>query len=176
MPEVNLPIGDYGNEQTPFALFNNTNMVLDSIFQSDLIVNDQFSNGSQPIKLFQNKTQMFELKNGVLSGLIVNKWSGRSDNQLTILYNDSALFSLPYLLNTITNFYSNIDKMSQINTTISAWPKLNSLTDLALFDPSVFSSLIILGIGLIMPLVSFAVEIVHDKEVFLFNFNTNSCF
>ena len=145
-------------------------MVLDSIVQNNLIVNDQFPNGSQPIKLFQNNTQMFEMQNGVLSGLIVNKWNSRSDNKLAILYNDSALFSLPYLLNTIANFYSNLDKMPKINTTISAWPKLNSLTDLALFDPSIFSSLIVLGIGLIMPLVSFAVEIVHDKEVFYFLF------
>lgn len=75
---------------------------------------------------------------------------------------------MPYLINTISNFYSNVDKMPQINATISAWPKLNSLTDLALFDPSIFSSLIILGIGLLAPLVSFAVEIVHDKEVFYF--------
>jgi hypothetical protein len=142
--------------------------VLDSVFQNNLIVNDQFSNTSQPIKLFQNKAQLFESKNGVLSGLIVNKWNSRSDNQLTVLYNDSALFSMPYLINTISNFYSNVDKMPQINATISAWPKLNSLTDLALFDPSIFSSLIILGIGLLAPLVSFAVEIVHDKEVFYF--------
>ena len=38
------------------------------------------------------------------------------------------------------------------------------------FDSSSFAAILVLGIAIAMPTVSFAVEIVHDKEVILLKF------
>jgi hypothetical protein len=158
-----LPVNDYASEQKPFAIINNTLTNLDQIL-GNLIVNNALN--PQPITVIKEPGQLLN-KNGGLSGLIFNEWSSTQTNDLTLLYNDSALFSLPYLINTLSNLYSKIDKTSLINTTISAWPKTQDQT-IQSFDASSFSALIILGTGLILPLVSFATEIVHDREYIKF--------
>lgn len=118
---------------------------------------------SQPFNYVKNLTYLFDYQS--FSGLIFKKWTGNvNGNKITLLYNDTALLSLPYVINELTNFYSNIEHLPFINTTFAAFPKIQSDADYV-FDRSSFSALIILGIGLVMPTVSFATEIVHDREV-----------
>jgi len=159
LPTLNLPVNEYASEKNPFSVINNTITNLDQIL-GNLIVNNALN--QQPIKVIKEPSQLFD-NSGCLSGLIFNNWLNTQTNEITLLYNDSALFSLPYLINTLSNFYSKIDKTNLINTTISAWPKTQDQT-IQNFDASSFSALIILGTGLILPLVSFATEIVHDRE------------
>ena len=95
---------------------------------------------------------------------MINKWINKEQNDVVLLYNDSALLSLPYLLNIVTNFYSSLDNISLINTNLSSLPKIAE-DSYKIFEANSFTSLIIVSIGFILPAVSFAAEIVHDKEV-----------
>lgn len=158
-------MNDYATIENPFTLINNTNSNLDGLLKQNLIVNTDLL--QQPIKNLNDFSKIFNLTTSSYAGLVFNEWLSVSENQLTLLYNDSAMLSVPYLLNTLSNFYSRLEHSTQIKASISAWPKLSDNT-VDILDVSSFSSMLILGTGLIIPLVSFATEIVHDREVRLF--------
>lgn len=153
---VDLSINDYATEKQPFSIINNTASNIDSLLNS--LTNTTY-------QLFANENVILNSQNGSLAGFVFEKWNSLVDNQIVLLYNDSALLGLPYLINKLSNFYSTINQTQFINASISAWPKTTSQATLQSFDTSSFTSLIILGSGLILPLTSFAVEIVHDKEL-----------
>ena len=146
----------YVSDNQPFAIINNTQTNLDKILAS--LKNLSYST-------FTDETQLLNSPHGSLAGFVFNKWSSTAVNEMILLYNDSALLGLPYLINKLTNFYAEIDGTPTINASISAWPKTTLQASLDSFDASSFSALIVLGTGLILPLTSFAVEIVHDREV-----------
>jgi hypothetical protein len=151
-----LSINDYATEKQPFSIINNTASNIDFLLKS--LTNTTY-------QLFANENVILNSQNGSLAGFVFEKWNSLVDNQIVLLYNDSALLGLPYLINKLSNFYSTINQTQFINASISAWPKTTSQATLQSFDTSSFTSLIILGSGLILPLTSFAVEIVHDKEL-----------
>jgi hypothetical protein len=128
---------------------------------NNLIVNTQIS--PQPITYLSNLSSLTFQSNS-LSGMIFNNWTSFNSNQITLLYNDSALLALPYLINSLTNFYSRLNQIPLVNATLSPWPRTAS-NQIQNLDYSSFTALIILGTGLIIPLASFATEIVHDREV-----------
>lgn len=161
MPTINLQLNQYATIQQPFSIINRTNQNLDQILKSNFIVNTDLS--LQAIRYLSNYSQL--KPNNSFAGIVFNQWISRNFNNLTLLYNDSALLSVPYLIHTITNFYSRFDGESTINATLSPWPRTIANSILNTIDYSSFSAVITLGIGLVMPLVTFAVEIVADKEV-----------
>ena len=73
------------------------------------------------------------------------------------------------MLHTLTNFYSVLDNIPLINTTLSTLPKIQQ-NDFKVFDSNIFVSLIVLGIGFVLPAISFIAEIVEEKEVSYFFF------
>ena len=114
----------------------------------------------QPFNLIND----VNISNGIYNGISFDKWTNRNDHSLTLIYNDSALFSMTYLINTLSNMYSRIDQTPIIQMNITTWPK-SGQSILSFFDSSSFSSLIILGTALILPLVTFATEVVHEREL-----------
>lgn len=138
-----------------------TNRNLDSIISNNLIVNTNMS--KQPI-LFSNSLDQV-VSNNSWSGNVFNSWSDRNSHLITLLYNDSALLSVPYLVQTLTNFYSRLDGKPIIDATLSPWPRTTANIIQNAIDYSSFTALIVLGTGLVLPLVTFAVEIVADREV-----------
>ncbi len=104
------------------------------------------------------------LENSSIGGLVLNQWISANQTDLILLYNDSALLSMPYLLNLLTNFHSSLENMPPINATLSSLPKIIE-NNYKVFDAETLVALIILGIGLVMPAVSFAGEVVHEKEL-----------
>lgn len=165
MPYINLDINLYANDTYAFTIVNETNRELESILDGNLKVNPTLVN--QPLHYIRKTKNLTGIMS--LSGIRFSSWLNYTHNDLTLLYNDSALLSLPYILNELSNFYSNIEKLPLINTTLAAFPKITKY-DENVFDKSSFSALIVLGIGLVMPAVSFATEIVHDREVCKNNF------
>jgi hypothetical protein len=151
-----LAINDYATVTQPFSIINNTASNIDTLLKS--LSNTTFS-------IFRSENEILNSQHGSLAGFVFNKWNSLVDNQLVLLYNDSALLGMPYLINKLSNFYSSINQTQYINASMSAWPKTTSQANLQSFDTSSFTSLIILGSALILPLTSFAVEIVHDKEL-----------
>ena len=133
---------------------NKSKTNLDS-FVPNLIVNNKLS--AQPIRHL-NTTPDLNFGSHH-AGLIYET----SFTNLILYYNDSAVFSVPYLLNTLSNFNARLNGLKSINASMTPWPQVQ--TDTAFFNPTSFSTLIILGISLIFPLVSFGAEIVQDREV-----------
>jgi hypothetical protein len=119
---------------------------------------------SQPIVYVENVTYNANSR----SGLVFNNWTSPALNQLVLLYNDSALLSMPYLIHTLTNFYARLEGSEKelINATLSPWPRTTANT-IQNLDYSIFTTLIVLGTGLVLPLSSFASEIVQDREVYI---------
>nr|QNH67926.1 ATP-binding cassette transporter subfamily A member 5 X3 [Brachionus plicatilis] len=152
IPKVNLAINEYATEKNPFLIVNKSNV--DYLVQN-LIVNNQLN--PQPIKFTKFETNISSTTH---AGLIYQK----SLDDLILYYNDSAIFSVPYLINTFSNLNSRLNGLSLINASLTSWPQVKS-EDVSFFDPSSFTTLIILGISLIFPLVSFAAEIVQDREL-----------
>nr|QNH67864.1 ATP-binding cassette transporter subfamily A member 5 [Brachionus rotundiformis] len=152
IPTVNLAINDYATEKNPFVIVNNSNV--DHLIDN-LIVNNELN--PQPFKFTKS-----DLNNSFRSyaGIIYQK----SLEDLILYYNDSAVFSVPYLLNTFSNLNSRLDGLSPINASLTSWPQVKT-QDVSFFDASSFTTLIILGISLIFPLVSFAAEVVQDREL-----------
>ena len=132
---------------------------MEQILGNSFIVNTNLS--TQPTTYVSDIRQ---LNGAAYAGTKFNSWTSRDSHDFTLLYNDSALLSIPYLVHTLTNFYSRYDSAPLINATISAWPRTTDNTIQNTIDYSSFTALIVLGTGLIMPLVTFAVEIVYDKE------------
>ena len=173
-----MDIPEYNSDQYKLSLINNTNLKIENVLNTYLfnrqsnICYHYIQNESQ---LLNNLTYAgnFKLKNILVShlkkncsnqGLVINKWINKEQNDVVLLYNDSALLSLPYLLNIVTNFYSSLDNISLINTNLSSLPKIAE-DSYKIFEANSFTSLIIVSIGFILPAVSFAAEIVHDNEV-----------
>ena len=154
---ANLAIKDYVTVKQPFSIINNTASSIDE--QLKYLHNTTYH-------IFKDQFQILNSQYGSEAGFIFNN-NSLIDNQLTLLYNDSALLGLPYLINKMSNFYAEINQTQFINASISAWPKTTSQASLAAFDTGSFTALLILGSSLILPLTSFAVEIVADREVFI---------
>ena len=157
----------YASDSSKFLIINNTNGNLDSIINENLIVNNQTI---QPFELIDAKTDLLKLQSSHFSGLEFNQIS--TSNDLTMLYNDSALLSIPYLLNTVTNFQARLDNTSTINASITSFP--NAECNINTFDSASFTSILMFGFAIVLPSVSFAVEIVYDKEVFIEDFPRSS--
>ena len=168
MPSVNFAINEYATVLNPFAIINRTGKHLEDILDDKLIVNTEFNGDSQPL-VFLNNSYADLLGYQYNSGMMFESWRNATDNALILLYNDSALLGMPYLLNTLAEFYSNIEdpqkRVTRINASLGALPMITYQDDLSAFDAGSFSSLIILGIGMVIPAISFAAEIVHDREV-----------
>ncbi|CAF1010970.1 unnamed protein product [Brachionus calyciflorus] len=150
---TNLFINDYSTENNPFLFVNKTNTNLDTLIKPNLIVNNQLE--LQPIK-FLNDIQNTTFNN--YAGIIYNL------DYFTLYYNDSALFSVSYLINTLNNFNSRLNNLPLINASLTTWPQIQT-QDASFFDSSSFTTLLILGISFLFPLVSFAAEIVQDREL-----------
>nr|APD26541.1 ATP-binding cassette transporter subfamily A member 5 X1 protein [Brachionus koreanus] len=152
IPIVNLAINEYATEKNPFLIVNKSN--IDNLVQN-LVVNNKLN--PQPIKFTQSESNMS-----------INSFAGfihqEKEDDFIIFYNDSAVFSVPYLVNTYTNLYSRINGLSLINASLTSWPQVKN-EDFSFFNASSFTTLIILGISLIFPLVSFAAEVVQDREL-----------
>jgi hypothetical protein len=159
LPSLKIPINDYATSKNPFVLINSTESNLDSIIKDNLIVNSNLN--PQPFVFINNVNN----SNGMYGGISFEKWINRNDHSLKLIYNDSALFSMIYLVNTLSNMYSRLDKTPLIQMNITTWPKSTDQSILSFFDSSSFSSLIILGTALILPLVTFATEVVHEREL-----------
>lgn len=103
-----------------------------------------------------------------ISNITFSSYAGfiqeNSLDDLILYYNDSAVLSVPYLLNIYANLNSRINGLPLINSSLTSWPQIKS-DDLLLFDSTSFTTFIILGISIIIPLVSFAAEVVQDREV-----------
>lgn len=137
---------------------NNSKSNLDFL-NDKLIINNNYK--QQPIKYLNSYNSSINKPHS--SGLIVNNWTSNKFNDFIALYNDSAVLSAPFLVNSITNLFSRLDNSPTINASITSFPKIDC--DVSNFDVSIFTSLLMLGFALIMPCVTFAVEIVSDKEV-----------
>ena len=139
-----------------FSIINNT----------PLKHTDQLINNTLQLKIhFSFSESYLDLLNkSSIGGLVINEWVNKSENDLVLMYNDSALLGLPVLLHSFANFYAHLDNSSFINTTLSTLPKINQ-SDYKAFDANSFVSLIILGIGYVLPVVSFISEVVQEKNV-----------
>jgi hypothetical protein len=164
---ANLNTDSYASAQSKFLLVNNTGSNLDSIINGNLIVNNQ---SMQPFEFIDSQSNLLNLPTSHSSGLIFDTIS---NFDMTMLYNDSALLSVPYLLNTIANLFSRLDNTPLINASITSLPNANCDTNL--FDTASFTSILMFGFAIILPSVTFAVEIVYDKEVLKFLVVVVSC-
>ena len=154
MPSIQLGISDYATQTMKFSILNSTGSSLDRILDHNL--NDA------PLQYLKNIPQL--LDHPSYQGLKFDQWTDETHNNITLLYNDSALLGLPNLIHTYINFYLNTDHSTPLITTISALPKLkNGLSDI--YSPFNLLSLLMLGISFILPAVSYVTEIVHDREV-----------
>ena len=147
----------YASSNSKFIVINNTNSNLDSVINK-LVVNTQ---SVQPLEFIDNNTNLLKLPGSHSSGLIFNK--ALNTFNITMLYNDSALLSIPYLLHTVNNLISRIDNTDTIKASITSFPNVNC--EISVFDSASFTSELMFGIAIILPSVTFAVEIVYDKEV-----------
>ncbi len=113
-----------------------------------------------------NTKDILNQPNNTYAGIEFKEWQSANINKLVLLYNDSALLSVPYLVNTVSNFYIRLfsQETDLIKASISAWPKMPTSTIESL-DFSSFTFSILLGCGLLIPLVSFVTEVVHDREL-----------
>ena len=167
MPTINLQIDEYASLVNKFIIINDTSIPLDSAgprLHESLVVNTK--SYSQPFDFhLENTSQLLEAENrGVYSGLVFEEWSSYKENSLILLYNDTALLSVPYLINLVTNMYTRTYGRALINASLSAWPK-TAESKMDTIDSASLAFLGILGIGILIPLVTFATEIVHDREV-----------
>lgn len=147
-----MTINEYATEKNPFLIVNKSNV--DYLLQN-LVVNNQLN--PQPIKFTQSESNITSTS---YAGFIHQE----SRDNLVLFYNDSAVFSVPYLINTFTNLNSRLNGLSIVNASLTSWPQVKN-EDASFFNASSFTTLIILGISLIFPLVSFAAEVVQDREV-----------
>jgi hypothetical protein len=167
LPSMNLQIDDYATMLHKFVILNNTPYDVDTQgprLDENLVVNPGAKDQKCLLEYLNTTDDLLHSKQDSYGGIIFNEWNNDEDNSLTLLYNDSALLSAPYLINTLTNLYTRQYDRKLINASISAWPKTVQTTIEAL-DFSSFTFLILLGAGMLIPLVSFATEIVHDREV-----------
>ena len=142
LPKVNLKVNDYASYQNPFSLYNNTNMALTDLV-ANLSVNSKLD--PQPLRWSTNPDYYVDFPTGSYAGINFQQWNSLSQNSLVATYNDSAILSMPYLVNTITNFFAGLDGSPMVNASLSAFPKLATQCDASSFDASSFSSLIVLG-------------------------------
>nr|APD26543.1 ATP-binding cassette transporter subfamily A member 5 X2 protein [Brachionus koreanus] len=151
LPTIDLAINEYSTVKNPFLIVNKSNV--DHLVNS-LVVNYQLN--PQPIKFAQSE-----------SNISFNNYAGlihpENKDDLVLFYNDSAVFSVPYLINTYTNLLCRMNGISLLNASLTTWPPVKN-DDSSFFDANSFTTLIILGISLIFPLVSFAAEVVQDRE------------
>jgi hypothetical protein len=167
LPKKSLIINEYANEKTKFQIINNSNSTLDPIIGSRLIVNTDLS--QQPIELIKDLNSLLASPNGAYNGLGFVTPSNVLD-ELVLVYNDSATLGMPNLIQIVSNFFSRMEGNQLIKASIGAMPKLPSQCDSFIFDSSIFIALIVLGFAFIVPVISFATEIVHDKEVYFYYF------
>ncbi|RNA41260.1 ATP-binding cassette sub-family A member 5-like isoform X1 [Brachionus plicatilis] len=149
---IDLAINDYATEKNPFLIVNKTNV--DHLVQN-LIVNNQLNR--QPIKFTESESNIHAT---TYAGFIHQD----TPKDIILFYNDSAVFSVPYLVNTFTNLNSRLNGLPLLNATFTSWPQVKK-ENISFFDANSFTTLMILGISLIFPLVSFAAEIVQDREL-----------
>jgi hypothetical protein len=154
----------YASNLLKFLIVNNTNTDLDPTINQNLIVNNH---PLQPFELINATTNLLKLSRFHSSGLSFDSISPSAN--ITMLYNDSAIFSVPYLLNTVTNFQSRLDNTPIINASITLFPNVDCLSNL--FDTGSFTSELMFGFTILLPSITFAVEAVHDKEVLKYIFN-----
>jgi len=156
LPRINLETNNYNTPSTALAIINNTPNRIDDFLKQHLTnINNKFIYKDSVMSLLENST---------VGGLILNQWININESDIILLYNDSALLSMPYMLTLLTNFHSSVENLPFINTTLSTLPKIVE-NNYKVFDAETLVSLIILGVGLVMPAVSFAGEIVHEKEL-----------
>ena len=118
----------------------------------------------QPFELIDSTTNLLKLPNIHSSGLIFDSISPNAG--FTMIYNDSAILSIPYLLNIVTNFQSRVDNTPIMNASITSFPNADCV--LNTFDSASFTSDVMFGFAILLPSVTFAVEAVYDKEVLLY--------
>jgi hypothetical protein len=169
LPKRRLIVNEYANEKTKFQIINNSNSTLDQLIDTNLIVNTMLN--QQPIELIKNLSTLLSSPNGAFNGLGFSSLSATNvlDN-LVLFYNDSATLGLSNLLQIVSNLYSRLEGSQQINVSIGAMPKLPDQCASFTFDTGIFSALMVLGLAFVVPVISFTVELVHDKEVFVFVF------
>lgn len=156
LPRVNLEYNKYNTKKYWFSIINNTNYPVEDFIRKNSELTNNFT--------YSSTVRSLVYKHNSITGIVIEDWVNRNQNDLILLYKDSALLSLPFLLNTLTNFYSNLDNIPLINATLSSLPKIVH-DDYKVIDADSFVSLILLGIGFILPAVSFVGEIIHDKEL-----------
>ena len=154
-----MQIDAYARDTLKFLLVNNTREELSSLLTQSLIVNNKYI--QQPIH-YWNQNQLPNVTKSHASGFIINNWMNSTSDSLTAYYNDSALLSLPYLVNVITNLYAKIDNIPPIDASISSFSKpkcgLRSNVNLYVF-------ILLIGFAFTAQTATFAVELVHDREV-----------
>ncbi|XP_074647073.1 cholesterol transporter ABCA5-like [Tubulanus polymorphus] len=82
-------------------------------------------------------------------------------HNLTLLYNDTAVYSVPVLLNLISNGFVKTLAPVTIETSMFLWPAI----DPNLIPPTMYSHTLFLGIALSMLPANFAGDIVKDKQL-----------
>ncbi|XP_013402813.1 ATP-binding cassette sub-family A member 5 isoform X2 [Lingula anatina] len=102
-------------------------------------------------------------------GIRINQWVNQSVSGMrnfTVIYNDTAIHSLPALIGTIdsmvlkmTRFPANVN--ATINTTNLPWPSINPTI---VFDSGAFSAIILIGMGMVMVAPGFAGELVKERQ------------
>ena len=139
-----------------FTVVNKTNTTLETEMNKYLDIN------SILIHYLDDYSQLINYQS--YAGFVFNNLTNYT-NQITLLYNDSALFSVPFLVNKLTNFYNNVENKTLIKTSLQVLPATAKDISISTFDKSSFAIILVLGIAIVMPTVSFAVEIVDDREV-----------
>lgn len=163
---INLQIDDYATRERPFVIINSIPGIDQEI--GKIVANNHYP--EQPFLRLNDTRQLIDENDSPLpsySGVLYQDWISTWDNQVVLLYNDSALLSLPYLVHVWSNYFMKASGKTLLNATICAWPKSVQNSGLIdAFDFSSFTFLILLGCGLLFPLSSFASEMVHDREVY----------
>jgi len=155
---MNLEKNDYNSNKYGLSVINATELRIENFLNTSIRLNNHISY-CESVKNLLSVSSIY--------GFILEEWIDRNENDIVLLYNDSALLSLPVMLHTLTNFYSVLDNIPLINTTLSTLPKIQQ-NDFKVFDSNIFVSLIVLGIGFVLPALSFIAEIVEEKEVSYF--------
>lgn len=159
---MSLEKNDYNSHKYGLSVINGTQLEIETFLKKNIRLNNHIKY-CESVKSLLNITSIY--------GFILEEWINRSENDVVLLYNDSALLSVPVLLHTFTNFYSTIDNTPLTHTNISTLPKIQQ-NDYKVFDSNSFVLLMILGIGSVLPAISFIAEVVKEKEV-IFNFIVN---
>ena len=90
------------------------------------------------------------------------------DSILTVLYNTTAVQSLPILINMVHNSLLKMATGSlfnpNVNISVSSLPYPNVVPTVR-FTPAVFASVILLGFPLVLVASSFAINVIKDRQV-----------